>query len=164
MLNLPVQSLLHTWVGTHREWWPYWRPWRWWVCNGVHWEWWRWWCLIADEAKWGLGPGLPQCYAESSAKNGGFGAGEHSDQRTKQQAAAPSGTPTGTHKAHCTWYWKKCCWWWWWWRLCNKHHQWLLLELSYSSVSNWYLVLVSVIFNSLVSILRVAISFLSGKS
>lgn len=93
--------------GTHGEWWPYWRPWRWWVCDGIHWEWWRWWCVIADEAKWGLGPGLPQCYAESSAKNGGFGAGEHSDQGTKQQAAAPSGTPTGTHKAHCTWYWKK---------------------------------------------------------
>lgn len=25
---------------------------------------------------------------------------------------------------------KKCCWWWWWWWLCNKNHQWLLLELS----------------------------------
>lgn len=122
-LNSPVQSLSYTWIGdTSRmtaimmSW-----PWRWWVCDGVHWEWWRWWCLIADEAKRGLGPGLPQCYTESSAKNGRFGAGEHSDQRAKQQAAAPSGTPTGTHKAQCTW-------WWWWW-FCNKHHQWLLLEL-----------------------------------
>lgn len=51
--------------------------------------------VTADEAEWGLGPGVSQCHAGSTAKNGVFGAGEHCHQTAQQQTAAQSRAPTG---------------------------------------------------------------------